>query len=98
MEDQLVLEQFVDGYLMLVIKVKQPNGNRIESLIIVLLDYGLLVNILHGLLTNGKMLFAPTNLILKFLTEKIGHLYVVSHQKLINHLTFNHVFKVVVVQ
>jgi hypothetical protein len=83
---------------MLAIKVIQPNGNRIESLIIVPVDYGLLVNILHGPLMNGKILFFLMNLILRFLTEKIDHMYVVFHQNLINHLTLNHVFKVVAVQ
>jgi hypothetical protein len=55
MENRLVLEQCVDGYLMLVTKVIRPNGNLTENLIIVLLDYDLLESILNGILMNGKI-------------------------------------------
>ncbi|CAF2180001.1 unnamed protein product [Rotaria magnacalcarata] len=37
-ENQLVHERCVDAYLMLVIKVIRPNGNRTENLAIALLD------------------------------------------------------------
>ena len=38
MESRLVHEQYVDAFLMLVIKVMRENDNHTENLIIVLLD------------------------------------------------------------
>ena len=98
MERLLVLEQSVDDYLMLVTRVTPLDENHIESLIIIILSSYLLVIIINGFLMNGKMLFLQVNLILRFSTEKIDLLFVVFHQKLMHHLTFNHMFKVELVQ
>ena len=98
MERLLALEQSVDDYSTLITRVTPLNENHIESLIIIILDTRLLVIIINGLSINGKMLFLPMNLILSSSAEKIDLLFIAFHQKLIHHLTFNHVFMVEVVQ
>ena len=73
------------------------NENLIENQATVLFDYVFLKNILTGILVTGRVLSSLTNLILKFLIDKIDHMYVVFQQKLTNHFVFGHVYKVVVV-
>ena len=98
MESRLVHEQYVNAYLMLVIKVMRQNDKHAKNLVIVLLDKDLPRSVLIGTSVTGRMLSSPTNPVLKFLIENIDLLCVDFHQNLMSHFLSNHVFKIVVDQ
>ena len=98
MESRLVHKQYVNAYLMLVIKVMRQNDKHAKNLVIVLLDKDLPRSVLIGTSVTGRMLSSPTNPVLKFLIENIDLLCVDFHQNLMSHFLSNHVFKIVVDQ